>query len=328
MPARSGRSRPIVIAAALAVILAAWLISLARGADPWAPTPTALLDAGGSGGEGGRAWWRLLTAWTVHAGALHVGFNLALVMLVGPALERRSGHAVAALTFLGGAVSAAAVSRWASPYVLTVGASGGAFALAGGLVVRLLRDSRTSRRYAVAGLILFAIGNVAAALTTPMIDHVAHVGGLAAGAAIGAVVEIRRFGPAIAAALVIAVTTAAAANAPAPRNVGATLAAIDAIESHYRDLIARGPTADARLAATIRSEVEQPLGALADQLADDPTMPARLRGRLAAARRYLDARRAGLRLYAQYLETGDSTLRNQIVEADHAVDAALELLRR
>jgi hypothetical protein len=249
-------------------------------------------------------------------------------MLVGPALERRAGHAVAALTFLGGAVTAAAVSRWWSPYVLTVGASGGAFALAGGLVVRLLRDSRTSRRYAVAGLILFAIGNTITALAAPMIDHVAHVGGLAAGAAIGAVVEIRRFGPAIAAALVIAVTSAAAANAPAPRDVGATLAAIDAIENHYRALIARGPIADARLAATIRSEVEQPLGALAGRLADDPTMPARLRGRLAAARRYLEARREGLRLYAQYLETGDSALRNRIVDSDHAVDAALELLRR
>src|SRR4029079_11293523 len=96
--------------------------------------------AGGSGGEGGRAWWRLLTAWTVHAGALHVGFNIGLLMLVGRALERGVGHAITALTFVGGAVAAAAVSRWWSPYVLTVGASGGAFALAGGLVGRRVRD--------------------------------------------------------------------------------------------------------------------------------------------------------------------------------------------
>ena len=103
--------------------------------------------------------------------------------------------------------------------------------------------------------------------------------------------------------------------------------AIDAIEAHYRELIAR-PAASPALAAAIRNEVEQPLGALADQLGDDPSMPGRLRGRLAAARRYLDARRDGLRLYVQYLETGDTALRNRIVEADHAVDAALELLRR
>lgn len=327
MPARSGRYRPIVIAAAIAVVVIAWLISIARGADARAPDVAALLKAGGSGGDGGGAWWRLVTAWTVHAGAVHIGFNIGLLMLVGPALERRVGHAITALTFLGGAVAAAAVSRWASAYVLTVGASGGAFALAGGLVVRLLRDSRTARRYAVAGLILFAIGNVVAALTTPMIDHVAHVAGLAAGAAIGAIVEVRRVGPALAAALVVAVTAAALGTAPVARDVSGTLAAIDAIEAHYRELIAR-PSPNAALAAAIRTEVEQPLGALADQLGDDAAMPARLRGRLAAARRYLDARRAGLRLYVQYLETGDTALRNQIVDADHAVDAALELLRR
>jgi membrane associated rhomboid family serine protease len=324
-----------VVLGGVAIIAVAWVISLARGADAWAPTAEALLRNGGSGGEGGRAWWRLLTAWTVHAGAVHVGFNICLWMLVGPALERRAGPAITAMTIAGGAVTAAAVSRWWSPYVLTVGASGAAFAMAGGLVVRLVRGRGEPRRWAVAGLIGFAIVNLVAAVATPTVDHVAHVAGLAAGAVIGGVIEIRRVGPAIAAAVVVAVSIAATVTASTPRSVGATLEAIDRIEVHYRGLIAARAgrpaadrTADAALAGAIRRDVEQPLGALAEQLADDTAMPGRLRGRLAAARRYLDARREGLRLYVEYLETGDTALRNRIVETDHAVDAALELLRR
>jgi hypothetical protein len=70
------------------------------------------------------------------------------------------------------------------------------------------------------------------------------------------------------------------------------------------------------------------LSTLASRLDDDLTMPGRLRGRLAAARRYLVARREGLALYVEYLETGDTSLRDRIVQSDHAVDAALELLGR
>jgi membrane associated rhomboid family serine protease len=313
---------------AIAVIVVAWLVSVARGVDPWAPTPEALLHAGGSGAEGGRAWWRLLTAWTVHAGAVHVGFNVCLLMLVGPALERRVGHAITALTFVGGAVTAAAVSRWWSPYVLTVGASGAAFALAGGLIVRLVREHGTRRRWTIVALVAFLVVNTIAALVTATVDHVAHVAGLVAGAAIGAVIELRRAGPAIAVAVVVAVSAGAIALGPRPRQVAATLEAIDRLEVRYRELLASHVATDAALADAIRREVVEPLGALAGQLGDDTAMPGRLRGRLAAARRYLDARRLGLRLYVEYLETGRTELRDQIVEADHAARAALELLER
>ena len=338
-PVRSGRADPRVpwaTGVAVAVVVVGWIVAVARGADPWSPSADDLVRAGGSGGDAGRAAWRLVTAWTVHAGALHLVFDVALLAAVGPALERRAGHATTALAIGAGAFTAAAVSRWWSAYTLSVGASGAAFALAAALAVRVVRTRRDgSARWAAIGIAAFAVANVVAAAVAPSIDHAAHAGGALAGLLVGGLIEIGRGGPVIGAVAAAALGLAAAGTAPAPADVGATLREIDALEVRYRTLLAEraaGPdhdrAADAALAREIRAEVAAPLAELAADLAPGPEMPPRLRGRLAAAGAYLAARRDGLELYIRYLETGDTALRKAIVESDHRAQRALQALRR
>ena len=296
------------------------MIAVVGGVDPWRPAPATLVGLGGSGGPGAGEAWRLLTAWTVHAGAIHVGFDLLLIALVGPALERRVGSIPVAVAFLGGAVVAAATSRWWNPYVLSVGASGGAFALAAALGVRLIRQ-RPSGRLAIAGLVAFAAANAIAAALAPAIDHAAHLGGALAGAAVGALAG-RVW---IASGILVAATVAAVVTSAPPRDdLAAAVTAIDDLEGRYEELLANHPAEDAALAAAIRDRIVAPLDRIAARLADGGAPPSRPRARLAA---YLGARRASLDLYARYLETGDTALRNQIVDAEHAVRAALEQLR-
>lgn len=128
-------------------------------------------------------WWRLLTSAFLHGGMLHIAFNMYVLYLLGPVLERVLGsgrfltlYLVAAL---GGSVASYATS---APNTVSVGASGAIFGLMGALLV----VGRRFRRDVSQVAILLAI-NLAIGFVVPNIDWRAHIGGALAGAAIAAV---------------------------------------------------------------------------------------------------------------------------------------------
>src|SRR5512147_1562412 len=106
--------RAWVTPAIAAILVACFAGEVALGAHPWVPTAQQLLRVGASFGpmlaEG--QWWRLLTAGMLHAGLLHLGFNLWALWSAGRFAERIFGNLSYAVLYLlsaiGGSIFSAA----------------------------------------------------------------------------------------------------------------------------------------------------------------------------------------------------------------------------
>jgi membrane associated rhomboid family serine protease len=128
-------------------------------------------------------WWRLLTAAFLHGSWLHIAFNMYVLYVLGPTLERVLGHLRFSVLYvvaaLGGSVASYAFS---DPRTVSVGASGAIFGLMGALIVA----GRRMRWDITQVLILLGI-NVVIGFLSPQIDWRAHFGGLVIGALVAAV---------------------------------------------------------------------------------------------------------------------------------------------
>lgn len=136
-------------------------------------------------------WWRLLSVTLLHAGVLHLFFNMYALYLAGPIVEHMYGArwfvVLYVLCALGGSVASFAFGSGR----LAVGASGAIFGLFGLLVSsdrthRPILDLRS--RNVVAQLGTLIVLNIIIGFT-PGIDWVAHLGGLVTGAWLGFVIR-------------------------------------------------------------------------------------------------------------------------------------------
>ncbi len=131
-------------------------------------------------GIAGGEYWRLLTSAFLHAGLLHLLFNMIGLYLFGPFLEKLLGTTRFVVFYLAAAVfSGAVVFALTAPNVPTVGASGAVFALFGlGLVV-LLKAGQEVR-----GLVAILAINAFLSLRDG-ISWQGHLGGFIAGVLFG-----------------------------------------------------------------------------------------------------------------------------------------------
>ena len=183
----------------IAVITAlAWVIAVAVGKSDQAALGLGFIPARLSGTPvpwpAVPALLTPLTATLVHAGLIHLGFNLLVFLWCGAAVERVIGKTGLILLYLIGAY-AAAFAQWGidpSGTVPMIGASGaisavmGAFALSFGRAKAFTNNLRINRWINVVWLLIawvvlqvmmdWLAGGQGYALATP-----AHVGGFAAG---------------------------------------------------------------------------------------------------------------------------------------------------
>lgn len=147
--------------------------------------------------------WRLFTSIFVHAGVLHIGFNVIALFSIGELLEGLFGARILILSFVIGGLTAAlavlAIPGLAPPGMVYMGASGSVFALAGTLLMGVRRvwqreQAVWSRNLSsrLVGCLAFnlALGLLVSAIATWIglpfvIANSAHVGGLLGGAAVG-----------------------------------------------------------------------------------------------------------------------------------------------
>jgi membrane associated rhomboid family serine protease len=136
-------------------------------------------------------YWRLLTALFLHAGFLHLGFNLFALYVLGPPLERSIGtiRFLACYLISGLGSSAGVVALNEIGLVQTgqlVGASGCILGVVGawaGLLLRHRHAPFAKQRLANIGLVV-AI-QIAFDVSTPQISMPAHMCGLVAGFFLG-----------------------------------------------------------------------------------------------------------------------------------------------
>ena len=132
----------------------------------------------------GHEWWRLVTAMFLHAGLIHIGFNMMALMQFGPALEELYGSA--RYLFLYVVTGAFGFLLSAARGHFSLGASGALLGLVGLLLAittkrggAYMREMRSRLITSVGMLFLLGFSGFMA------MDNFAHGGGLAAGFALG-----------------------------------------------------------------------------------------------------------------------------------------------
>jgi membrane associated rhomboid family serine protease len=140
-------------------------------------------------------YWRLVTVTLLHAGLIHLAFNMYALYLVGPIVERQYGPAWFLAFYLLCAAGGSVATFVLGPGRLGVGASGAIFGLFG----ILMAASRTHQpvldreaRRIVPQLGSIVLINLILGFVIPNIDNLAHVGGLVTGLWLGFVVRPSR----------------------------------------------------------------------------------------------------------------------------------------
>lgn len=171
--------RPVVSWSIVGICVAVYLLQMVVGVNEVAsnfgmqPLAIGILNE----------WYRLLTSVFLHGSILHILFNMYVLVVLGPTLERMLGHGRFLLLFVVSGLGGSIASYWLSaPTSLSVGASGAIFGLMGGLLVA----GRRIRADVTQIVVLIAI-NLAIGFIFSGIDWRAHLGGLLTGAAMAAV---------------------------------------------------------------------------------------------------------------------------------------------
>ena len=184
------RSAPAVLVLIVANVLTFLLeISVGDWNDPEVLHRIGALEPDAVIGQG--EYWRLFTALFLHAGFLHLGFNLFALYVLGPPLERTIGTLrFTACYLLSGLASGAGVVALDKVGLVQVdqliGASGCVMGVVGAWAGFLLRHHHApfaKQRLANIGLIV--VIQIAFDLSTPQVSMAAHMCGLVAGFFLG-----------------------------------------------------------------------------------------------------------------------------------------------
>jgi len=137
-------------------------------------------------------WWRLLTCVFVHGSFLHIAFNMWCLWDLGSLAESLYGHATFGVIYLITGVLASVASVVWNPQVLSVGASGAVFGIAGALIASIYLGEFSLPRAAYSGtlrsLVFFVGFNLIYGAMSSYVDNAAHIGGLVSGLILGAVI--------------------------------------------------------------------------------------------------------------------------------------------
>ena len=123
-------------------------------------------------------WYRLVSAMFLHAGVLHIAFNMLALYWLGTVVEQALGTWRFLLVyFVSGLAGSAGALLLTGPFAVTVGASGAIFGIMGSLLVLEYVATGTFAGQAMALIVL----NLALTFTIPNISVGGHLGGLVGG---------------------------------------------------------------------------------------------------------------------------------------------------
>ncbi len=197
LAALSGRAdTPLVTLTLIGLCVFAYLLS---GGFPFGTGQNRLfydgaLAAAPIGGAG--QYWRLVSSGFLHAGLMHLAFNMILLWFIGAQMEPQLGRArflaLYLVSLLGGSFGALLLS----PDALTVGASGAVFGLMGAASAIIYARGGNPLQSGIGMLLVF---NIVFSFVLSNVSIGGHLGGLTAGALAGAafVAAERRSQPAI-----------------------------------------------------------------------------------------------------------------------------------
>ena len=185
------RVGPSVTMALIGINVAVFLAMTLSGASPMAPDNHQLLHWGADAGpltfQG--EWWRTITSTFVHIGIIHIFMNMWCLWNLGRMAERIYDKSTYLGAYLLCGVGGSIASLAWQPLVVSAGASGAIFGIAGLLIttfwmgnLNLPSDHTSSIMRSLLG---FAGYNLLFGAAVPGISNSAHLGGLFTGLILG-----------------------------------------------------------------------------------------------------------------------------------------------
>lgn len=132
-------------------------------------------------------WWRILACNWLHAGILHLAFNMAAVLRLGADLERAFGTWRIALLYVFAGIFGTVCSIVFLPGSLSVGASASVFGLVGACWADVFVNFCARGTLKNSGILCLSFATVLnlAIGFTPLVDNFMHLGGMVAGVFVG-----------------------------------------------------------------------------------------------------------------------------------------------
>src|SRR5689334_18840379 len=138
-------------------------------------------------------WWRLLTAVFLHIGIVHLAVNMWCLWNLGSLAEDLYGSRAYLAVYILSGLAGSIASLGRNALVVSAGASGAIFGVAGALIATLylakLSAARHALRISLISLVVFAAYSIGYGFVKGGMDNGAHVGGLVAGLVMGAVLS-------------------------------------------------------------------------------------------------------------------------------------------
>jgi len=192
-PTRQAPYRPPVTSAILGLNVLVFAAMVFSGVSAWEPRDMELLRWGADFGPltlGGQ-FWRTLASTYVHIGYAHLAVNMWSLWQIGRLTERIFGRWTYALVYTATGIAASLTSLFWNPMRISAGASGSLFGIVGALIAALwlgrLPFPRPAVQRMLKNLVVVVIVNLGFGAAVGFVDNPAHIGGLLAGLAIGAV---------------------------------------------------------------------------------------------------------------------------------------------
>ena len=133
-------------------------------------------------------WWRIFTSAFFHLGPIHLAFNMYVLYLYGPIVERMYGRLEFALIYLLCAAGGSVLTILVDPQQFAAGASGAIVGLVGLLFVVSRRHHAVlggEARRMMAGIGSYLLFLLVFTFLVPGISWTGHLGGLLVGAVLG-----------------------------------------------------------------------------------------------------------------------------------------------
>ena len=152
-----------------------------------------ILDLGANGGQWtcDGQWWRLLSSTFEHGNLLHIALNLWCLFNLGWLAELLFGRSRYTLLYLLCGIGGSLASIACRQSVVSVGASGAIFGVAGALIPAMLlhsnRQLRALLKSHLISVLFFVVYNIVIGASSPRIDNAAHIGGLLTGLLLGTI---------------------------------------------------------------------------------------------------------------------------------------------
>jgi len=181
--------------------VAVFTVMALTGISPVSPTSVQLLRWGANWGplSLGAEPWRMLASNYVHAGIIHIALNMWCLWNLGFLAERVFDPWTYVMIYTACGLAGSLGSLWWHPMAVGVGASGAIFGLAGALIAALYLGHLPISKPAIQGtlksLLMFAGYNLFFGAAIRVVDNSAHIGGLLAGLALGAVLAKHLMAP-------------------------------------------------------------------------------------------------------------------------------------